>query len=261
MDPEEFAKYFPSFMWVVRDFTLQLVDPEGEPISSKDYLEKALANQKGFSDSIEQKNRIRRLLKSFFHERDCVTMIRPLTDEGGLQTLANKPMSDLRPEFVEQVYSLRRKVLGRVKPKKINGKPLNGAMFWNLITSYVQSINKGAIPSIESSWAYICKNECQKALEEAYDIFAQAISKELAGDGPFEDQELKDFYSSAKKKAMQYFNKVAVGEVKEDFIENLKTKIKNKFEQIKIDNEHSSEQECIMFLRSSYTQIEKALKN
>jgi hypothetical protein len=40
-------------MWVVRDFTLQLVDQEGEQISSKDYLEKALANQKGFSDSIE----------------------------------------------------------------------------------------------------------------------------------------------------------------------------------------------------------------
>ena len=26
VDPEEFAKYFPSFMWVVRDFSLQLVD-------------------------------------------------------------------------------------------------------------------------------------------------------------------------------------------------------------------------------------------
>jgi hypothetical protein len=30
VDPEEYAKYFPSFMWVVRDFTLQLVDQEGE---------------------------------------------------------------------------------------------------------------------------------------------------------------------------------------------------------------------------------------
>ena len=27
-DPEEYAQYFPSFMWVVRDFTLQLVDSE-----------------------------------------------------------------------------------------------------------------------------------------------------------------------------------------------------------------------------------------
>ena len=43
-DPEEYAQYFPSFMWVVRDFTLQLVDADSEPISAKDYLEKALQN-------------------------------------------------------------------------------------------------------------------------------------------------------------------------------------------------------------------------
>ena len=42
MDVEEYGTYFPSFMWVVRDFTLQLVDQEGEAISPKDYFEKAL---------------------------------------------------------------------------------------------------------------------------------------------------------------------------------------------------------------------------
>lgn len=42
LDPQDFAKYFPSFMWVVRDFTLQLVDAEGDPINAKEYLEKAL---------------------------------------------------------------------------------------------------------------------------------------------------------------------------------------------------------------------------
>lgn len=29
-------------MWVVRDFSLQLVDSEGDPINAKEYLEKAL---------------------------------------------------------------------------------------------------------------------------------------------------------------------------------------------------------------------------
>lgn len=83
-DPEEYAQYFPSFMWVVRDFTLQLLDAEQEPITPKEYLEKALGAQKGFSEAVEQKNRIRRLLKSFFKERDCCTMIRPLTQEDQL---------------------------------------------------------------------------------------------------------------------------------------------------------------------------------
>ena len=42
MDPEEYSQYFPSFTWVVRDFALQLVDAEGDSLSSKEYLEKAL---------------------------------------------------------------------------------------------------------------------------------------------------------------------------------------------------------------------------
>jgi hypothetical protein len=44
-------------------------------------------------------------------------------------------------------------------------------MFWNLCQSYVEAINSGAIPSIENSWAYICKNECLKALDEAFNSF------------------------------------------------------------------------------------------
>lgn len=110
-------------------------------------------------------------------------------------------MSELRPEFVEQTLNLRRKVLQRVKPKKINGKNLNGAMFWNLVQSYVEAINKGAIPSIESSWAYICKNECQKAQDDAFELFSNQMQSELMHGGPFFENELKDIYDSAKKAA------------------------------------------------------------
>jgi hypothetical protein len=80
-DPEEIAQYFPSFLWIVRDFALKLIDTSGNSINSKDYLESALQAQKGVSDAVESKNRIRRLLKLFFKERDCCTMIRPLEDE------------------------------------------------------------------------------------------------------------------------------------------------------------------------------------
>ncbi|MBK8156838.1 MAG: hypothetical protein IPK55_13025 [Streptococcus sp.] len=34
--------YFPSFMWVVRDFSLQLKDRDGEDITAREYLEGAL---------------------------------------------------------------------------------------------------------------------------------------------------------------------------------------------------------------------------
>jgi len=101
----------------------------------------------------------------------------------------------------------------------INGKPLNGDMFWNLCKSYVDSINQGAIPSIENSWAYICKNECQKALEESIDLFAKTLSDEINNEGPLYDEELKDKYSTAKKNALDFFGKTAVGDIKDKFME------------------------------------------
>lgn len=115
-------------------------------------------------------------------------------------------MKDLRPEFVEQVHVLRRKVLQRIKPKMINGKNLNGDMFWNLCKSYVDSINQGSIPSIESSWSYICKNECMKALDDAMELFTKTLSEETQNEGPLYDEELKDKYLIAKRAALTFFD-------------------------------------------------------
>lgn len=47
-------------------------------------------------------------------------------------------------------------MLNRMNPKKLNGKLLNGEMVGDLLRTYVQAINEGAIPNIESAWTYIC---------------------------------------------------------------------------------------------------------
>ena len=102
-DYDDYAFFMPSFLWVVRDFALDLVDQDGDPITQREYLEKALVETPGFTEQIEQKNRIRRLLTQFFKDRDCFTMIRPLTDENKLRSLEKVPAEELRPEFLEQV--------------------------------------------------------------------------------------------------------------------------------------------------------------
>lgn len=78
---------FPSFLWLVRDFTLNIVDKSGYSIQPKDYLEQALELLKGSSDAIENKNKVRRMIKSFFKDRDCFTMVRPVETEDQLQKL------------------------------------------------------------------------------------------------------------------------------------------------------------------------------
>jgi hypothetical protein len=121
-------------------------------------------------------------------------MIRPLTKEENLQCLEKMELEDLRPEFVEQVMQLRRKVINRIKPKLIHGRKLNGEMLLNLVVSYVDAINKGAVPNIESSWIYICKNECLKAQYDAYDRFEKTFAENYELRAPLFDDELKEIY-------------------------------------------------------------------
>ena len=80
-DPDEVAKYFPSFLWVVRDFSLKLLDTFGNTLTPKEYFENAIQQQKGSSDQVETKNRIRRMIKHFFKDRDCFTLVRPVEEE------------------------------------------------------------------------------------------------------------------------------------------------------------------------------------
>ena len=54
---------FPSFLWVCRDFSLQLIDDNGENFTAKEYLEKVLEGTKNLQDP---KNKIRKLIKNLF---------------------------------------------------------------------------------------------------------------------------------------------------------------------------------------------------
>ena len=71
---------FPAFLWVVRDFALQLRDAEGRAIGAREYLEDALMDCDATTPAATSKNRIRAALRDFFPERDCCTMVRPCTD-------------------------------------------------------------------------------------------------------------------------------------------------------------------------------------
>jgi hypothetical protein len=68
------------------------------------------------------------MIKHFFRDRDCATLVRPVETETELQQLDTLDESELRPEFVEQIKALRKKIFKKVKPKNIHNKTLNGPM-------------------------------------------------------------------------------------------------------------------------------------
>ena len=221
-DPEELANLFPSFLWVLRDFSLQLIDDDGETITPKEYLEKILEGTKNMQDP---KNKIRKLIKAYFKDRDCFTMIRPLTNEGQLQNLEQLPMEKLRPEFLDQILNLKKKILGRVKVKSLNGKALNKEMYLNLIKNLIGALNSGNVPNIENTWMSMCRVESYKAFEEAELIYENYLKENLGNS----DETLEEIHKEAKEKALDIFKKKALGDAAIEYGKQLKAKIKEKY--------------------------------
>ena len=78
-----------------------------------------------------------------------------------------------------------------MKPKMINNKPLNGEMFSSLIRSYTLAINNGAVPNIENAWNYLCKDECMKAVCQAFEFYERTLKEIILPKIPTVNEEIK----------------------------------------------------------------------
>ena len=257
---KDFAKYLPAFMWVIRDFSLQLKNREGNPITSKEYLEFSLEMQPGTSEFIVNKNQIRKMVKEYFPNRDCVTLVRPLLEEGNLQKLERTPASKLRKEFIEQVNYLRKTVLNSINPKKLNGQELNGEMFIDLIKSYVKMINEGAVPIIQTAWTYMRQNQAIVAKKNAVENYKKK-TEELINKFPMKEEFLRNVLKKIKKEIILNFNGEIIGEPEEKDLKELKSELKKIKYEIINKNINSTKTQTNRFLNENYKNIDEKVKN
>ena len=76
----------------------------------------------------------------------------------------------------------------------MNGMKLNGSMIFDLVESYTDAINKGAVPNLQNAWIYICQNECQKAMEESFKMFEHRFKNEFEENFPMFEEDLFTLY-------------------------------------------------------------------
>lgn len=254
-DEEEIALNFPSFLWVVRDFTLQMVDTTGAPITPKQYLESALALQKGLSDSVEQKNKIRRMLKHFFRDRDCITMVRPVELERDLQKLDNLPEKALRGQFLEQMNNARRKIFKKASPKVINGKEITGEMLFHIATSYTDAVNDGKMPNIEGAWKYVCKEQTEEAAKQALLIVEKTFNSDEIQNMVLEE---RDWKTCVKEKVMKFFKEsstMAEGTMSMERTQKLEHDISAKLSHLEKDMIHIQETKAKNWLNGQFRPV------
>ena len=235
---EELAEYFPALLWLLRDFSLKLEDINGNSITEKQYLEKALENVNGNDEIIKEKNRVRKLIRTYFPERDCFTLVRPVENEKDLQ--------NLRTEFLEQAQIFRNKIMNIITPKTFHKKLLSGAMLIELIENILDTINSGNIPIIENSWKYVIKSEAIKNTENYLNLFSKEIRefREKNKNSKDFDKKMKDYTKNLTNKYINELNSNELydDEIKNEFSNKLKNKINEDLDNFNKENESIFEQ-------------------
>lgn len=257
---EDLMECFPSFLWVVRDFALKLIDPQGTPITPKEYLENSLKPQKGFSEAVESKNRIRRLLSNFFKDRDCFMMVRPMEGEKDIQSLHKQKPENLRPEFNEQVNTLRRKIWLKVKPKLFRGKPVNGPAFIVLSKLLCKMMNTGEELNLESNWNSICKVECEKIVRELTEKYDQQMHNDLSK-GKITQQAIVDMHKRNKSEVLETFKKRALGDNIKEFEAILEDTLKQRYQTLKKSCNDKIESGVRQFVDERLEEFESKIEN
>ena len=262
---EELAEYFPALLWLLRDFSLKLEDINGNAITEKEYLEKALEDVSGNNEIIQEKNRVRKLIRTYFPERDCFTMVRPVEKEKDLQNLENLSNDELREEFLEQAENFRNKILNITCPKTFRKRLLNGSMLVELVQNILDAINSGCIPVIENTWKYVVQSECIKNTEDFYNKFAKEIRKFREENKNDEDfgKKMKNFTKDLTQKYLDEFNNNELfdDDIKKEFAGKLKKKLNDELSNFDKENEGIFEQKLNKDLDILSDKIINSIKN
>lgn len=204
--PSELGQFSPIFVWLLRDFYLDLVE-DNRKITPRDYLEIALRPVQGSGRDIAAKNEIRDSIRALFPDRECFPLVRPLNNENELQRLDQISLDRLRPEFRAGLDALTKFVFERTRPKQVGATVLTGPVLIGITESYLDAINNGAVPTISSSWQSVEEAECRRAYDSATETYMSTFDRSK----PPEEVALGEAHEAAVRKALAVYNAGAVG--------------------------------------------------
>ncbi|KAK9825847.1 hypothetical protein WJX81_003554 [Elliptochloris bilobata] len=240
-EENELANFTPAFLWLLRDFYLTL-EEDGRQLTPREYLETALRPVAGSGRAVEAKNAIRASITALFPNRDCFSLVRPMSDERALQRLETVPAAQLRPEFREGLARLTRVIFARAQPKRLGSQTITGSMLAALAEAYVLAINRGAVPTIATAWQGVAEAECRRAADAAEAAYRANFNRGV----PAEEGRLDAEHARCLALAASTFASTAIGEpaVREANAARWRERCEREFQALRKERLASAELEC-----------------
>ncbi|XP_053326496.1 guanylate-binding protein 3-like [Spea bombifrons] len=246
----------PLFIWVLRDFSLQL-EINGRPFTEDEYLENCLKDiPNAKSLKMQQKNMIRQCIRAMFPTRKCFIFGSPPPSN---QTTELRPPRDLNEQFTRKTEEFCQYIYDNVEAKTLQGgQTVTGSILWKLLPKYIKAVKSGDFTALETSISYLAAEKNEKCIKSATNLYEEKMkSKSVHMESEF--QELHDI---CMKEALQTFQRTYFKHKKEenrkyeDALKAILMEKKNSFWKL---CEESSLKVCSDLIQQLAKPLEKAL--
>ncbi|XP_042688616.1 guanylate-binding protein 1-like, partial [Centrocercus urophasianus] len=255
---DEFARVFPGFVWVVRDFKPQ----EGErPISADEYLDQILRPWNNFRIKsvgfflLKDKSKVQLCLRSFFPHHKMFMLERPAADRD-LAQLEVLREDQLQPRFRQQEEAFCQHIWKEAPVKVLlNSSPVTGRTLARLLEAYMAAISSGSVLCVESVHTAVTEAENNAAVEMAAAKYRRGMEQDLVLPTASLDA-LMAAHQDWKKRAIAFFLSQALDGTEQHYQALLMDKLEAAKEEFCRRNEAASQQRCRAVLRELWGDME-----
>ncbi|XP_010878336.2 guanylate-binding protein 1-like [Esox lucius] len=258
-ESSEYLRYFPSFVWTVRDFTLTL-EVNGRSITANEYLENALKLRTGSSKKDQLYNLPRSCLRNYFSPRWCFVFDRP-ANTVNMKRMEELNDNDLEPLFVEQAKRFCDHIYTEAKTKSLkHGLSVTGRLLGNLAEAYVSAIRCGQIPCLDNAVVALAQIENSNAIVKARTHYQREMASWVAY--PTETQEeLSEVHSLVEKEAVAMFMNSSFKDEDQQYQLELMKVLQEEYEKICERNYMESKKACESKIERIFAPMEEKLKD
>ncbi|XP_068524452.1 guanylate-binding protein 2-like [Anas acuta] len=251
------VRFFPGFIWAVRDFVLELL-VDGRRVNEDEYLEHVLRLWTGSSRVVQEHNKLRRSLRDFFPNRKCFVLPLP-AEPKAMKHLEELKEGQLRPRFLQQADAFCRHIWDTAPVKALPGRvAVTGSMLASLAEKYVEAIGSSGVLCLESAVTALATAENTAAVAAAVAKYRQLMERELKLPTASQE-ELGDAHQRCERRALALFMARVFADKEQRYQLQLMSELEAAKEEFCRRNEAASEERCRAVLQELWRDVEQRL--
>ena len=209
-DLTDFRSYFPDFLWLLRDVTLETTGRDGQTVSPTEYLKTKVLCRRSTTLMPEAADLVSMAIMNYFPSVECMTLPPPSSDAEVMRDIVNNEQH-LSKQFNKGVADVVAFVCQRVKAKHAfkAGCSVDGPTLAALTEQYAEAINtRGSIPCLDNTWNTVVKLRVKTTMDELAEEYEKVMEAATKGKLPMEEDSVSADATSTNYRAGITFGNV-----------------------------------------------------